>query len=226
MSSALVIAVDGPSGSGKSSTARGVADRLGLAYLDTGAMYRAMTWALLQRGTDLADSEAIARDAETVVLRSGTDPLAPTIHVDDIDVSGPIRAADVTSSVSAVASVPRVRELLVLRQRETIAAAVDGIVVEGRDIGSAVAPDAPVKVFLVADPAARAARRAAELGVADTAATQQDLARRDQVDSTRAASPLAKAPDAVEIDGTHLTLDQVVDAVVALVDDAVGAGSR
>ncbi len=226
MSSALVIAVDGPSGSGKSSTARGVADRLGLAYLDTGAMYRAMTWALLQRGTDLADPEAMARDAESVVLRSGTDPLAPTIHVDDVDVSGPIRAADVTSSVSAVASVPRVRELLVLRQRETIAAAVDGIVVEGRDIGSAVAPDAAVKVFLVADPAARAARRAAELGLADTAATQQDLARRDQVDSTRAASPLAKAPDAVEIDGTHLTLDQVVDAVVALVDDAARAGSR
>ena len=221
----LVVAVDGPSGSGKSSTARGVADRLGLAYLDTGAMYGAMTWALLQRGTDLSDPEAIARDAEHVTISSGTDPLAPTIEVDGHDVSGPIRGVDVTSKVSLVAAVPRVRELLVLRQRETVDASPDGIVVEGRDIGSVVLPDAPVKIFLVADPAARAARRAAELGGIDATATQADLARRDQIDSTRAASPLAKAPDAVEIDGTHLTLDQVVDAIVALVDDVTRAGA-
>ena len=224
MSSALVVAVDGPSGSGKSSTARGVAERLGLAYLDTGAMYRAMTWALLQRGTDLDDPEAIARDAEGVVISAGTDPRAPTIEVDGQDVSGPIRGPDVTNSVSQVAAVPRVRELLVMRQRDTVESAPDGIVVEGRDIGSAVVPDAPVKVYLVADPAARAARRAAELGGLDATATEADLARRDQIDSTRAASPLAKAPDAVEIDGTHLSLDQVVDAIVALVDDVTRAG--
>ncbi len=223
--STLVVAVDGPSGSGKSSTARGVADRLGLAYLDTGAMYRAMTWALLQRGTDLSDPEAIARVADGVVITSGTDPLAPTIEVDGQDVSGPIRGADVTGSVSLVAAVPRVRELLVQRQRDTIEASPGGIVVEGRDIGSAVVPDAPVKVYLVADPAARAARRAAELGGVDTGATQLDLARRDEIDSTRAASPLAKAPDAIEIDGTHLTLDQVVNAIVALVDDVTRAGT-
>jgi cytidylate kinase len=223
--SGLVVAVDGPSGSGKSSTARGVADRLGLAYLDTGAMYRAMTWALLQRGTDLSDADAIARDAEHVRISSGTDPLAPTIEADGEDVSGPIRGVDVTSNVSLVAAVPRVRELLVQRQRETVDASPDGIVVEGRDIGSVVLPDAPVKVFLVADPAARAARRAAELGGIDATATQADLARRDEIDSTRAASPLAKAPDAVEIDGTHLTLDQVVDAIVALVDDVTRAGA-
>ena len=169
--SGLVVAVDGPSGSGKSSTARGVAERLGLAYLDTGAMYRAMTWALLQRGTDLSDPEAIARDAERVAISSGTDPLAPTIEVDRRDVSGPIRGVDVTSNVSLVAAVQRVRELLVLLQRETVDASPDGIVVEGRDIGSVVLPDAPVKIFLVADPAARAARRAAELGGIDATAT-------------------------------------------------------
>ena len=112
----------------------------GLAYLDTGAMYRAMTWALLQRGTDLHDPEAIARDAEDVGISSGTDPLAPTIEVDGQDVSGPIRGADVTGSVSLVAAVPRVRELLVQRQRDTVDAAAGGIVVEGRDIGSAVVP--------------------------------------------------------------------------------------
>jgi cytidylate kinase len=223
--STLVVAVDGPSGSGKSSTARGVATRLGLAYLDTGAMYRAMTWALLQRGTDLLDPAAIARDAERVGISSGTDPFAPTIEVDGQDVSGPIRGTDVTSNVSLVAAVPRVRELLVQRQRDMVEAAPGGIVVEGRDIGSAVVPDAPVKVYLVADPAARAARRAAEMGDIDTAATEADLARRDQIDSTRAASPLAKASDAVEIDGTHLTLDQVVDAIVALVDDVTRAGA-
>ena len=223
--SGLVVAVDGPSGSGKSSTARSVAERLGLAYLDTGAMYRAMTWALLQRGTDLSDADAIARDAEHVSISSGTDPLSPTIEADGQDVSGPIRGADVTSNVSLVAAVPRVRELLVKRQRETVDASPDGIVVEGRDIGSVVLPDAPVKVFLVADPAARAARRAAELGGIDAMATQADLARRDKIDSTRAASPLAKAPDAVEIDGTHLSLDQVVDAIVALVDDVTRAGA-
>ena len=223
--SGLVVAVDGPSGSGKSSTARGVADRLGLAYLDTGAMYRAITWALLQRGTDLNDPEAIARDAEDVVITSGTDPLAPTIEVDGQDVSGPIRGHDVTSCVSLVAAVPRVRELLVRRQRETVEASPDGIVVEGRDIGSVVLPDAPVKIYLVADPAARAARRAAELGGIDATATEADLARRDEIDSTRAASPLAKAPDAIEIDGTHLTLDQVVDAIIARVDDVTRAGT-
>ena len=140
-------------------------------------------------------------------------------------MSGPIRGVDVTGNVSLVAAVPRVRELLVQLQRETVDASPDGIVVEGRDIGSVVLPDAPVKIFLVADPAARAARRAAELGGIDATATEADLARRDKIDSTRAASPLAKAPDAIEIDGTHLTLDQVVDAIVALVDDVTRAGA-
>ena len=220
MSTPFVVAVDGPSGSGKSSTARGVATRLSLAYLDTGAMYRAVTWALLQRGTDLGDPAAIARDAVDLRLESGTAPQSPTIAVDGADVSEAVRDDDVNAHVSPVAAVPEVRSMLVDQQRAIIAEATGGIVVEGRDIGSTVAPDAPVKVFLVADAQARAARRAAERGGADEAATAASLAARDAIDSTRATSPLTRADGAVQIDGTHLTLDEVVDAVVQLVEEA------
>jgi cytidylate kinase len=219
VTSPLVVAIDGPSGSGKSSTSRGVAGRLGLAYLDTGAMYRAMTWALLRQGVALDDPQAVAAAADDVTLASGTDPLDPTIHVDGVDVAEPIRSDEVTGSVSLVAAVPHVRELLVARQREVIAGS-DGIVVEGRDIGSVVVPDAKVKIYLVADPAARAARRAAENGGADAAATEQALAARDRIDSTRAASPLVQSEGAVVVDGTHLTLDEVIDAIVRIVDAA------
>ncbi|MCL8251285.1 (d)CMP kinase [Aeromicrobium fastidiosum] len=219
MTSPLVIAIDGPSGSGKSSTSRGVADRLGLDYLDTGAMYRAMTWALLRQGVDLADPEAVATASDGVTLTSGTDPLDPTIHVDGTDVAEPIRTDEVTGSVSLVAAVPHVRELLVDLQRRVIAGS-DGIVVEGRDIGSVVAPDARVKIYLVADPAARAARRAAENGGADAAATEAALAARDRIDSTRAASPLVQSEGSVVVDGTHLTLDEVIDTIVGIVDRA------
>ncbi|MET1037586.1 MAG: (d)CMP kinase [Aeromicrobium sp.] len=219
MSSPLVVAIDGPSGSGKSSTSRGVAERLQLAYLDTGAMYRAMTWAMLQKGVDLDDPAAIAAASDALTVESGTDPLDPTIRVDGTDVGEPIRGDDVTGAVSLVAAVPRVRELLVDLQRATIAAS-DGIVVEGRDIGSTVAPDAAVKIYLVADPAARAARRAAETGATDTAATEESLARRDAIDSTRATSPLVQAHGAILVDGTHLTLDEVIDTIVGIVDSA------
>jgi cytidylate kinase len=213
-----VVAIDGPSGSGKSSTSRGVATRLGLAYLDTGAMYRAMTWAMLRGGVDLEDPAAIAAAAEGVVLHSGTDPARPTIHLGDEDVSVPIRGDAVTAAVSPVAAVPRVRELLVALQREIIDAS-DGIVVEGRDIGSVVAPDAQTKIYLVADPSARAARRAAEVGASDTGATAESLARRDQIDSTRAASPLTQVDGALVVDSTHLSLDEVVEHIVAVVED-------
>lgn len=219
MSKPLVVAIDGPSGSGKSSTSRGVADRLSLDYLDTGAMYRAMTWALLQRGVDLQDPEAIAKAADDVRLTSGTDPLDPTIHVDGTDVADPIRSDEVTGSVSLVAAVPSVRERLVDLQRDAIAGS-DGIVVEGRDIGSTVAPDATVKIYLVADPAARAARRALETGAADTAAMEVALARRDEIDSNRATSPLTKAEGAVVVDGTYLTLEEVIDTIVGIVEAA------
>jgi len=219
VSKPLVVAIDGPSGSGKSSTSRGVADRLSLDYLDTGAMYRAITWALLERGVDLQDPEAIAKAADDVRLTSGTDPLDPTIHVDGTDVADPIRSDEVTGSVSLVAAVPRVREMLVDLQRDAIAGS-EGIVVEGRDIGSTVAPDATVKIYLVADPAARAARRALETGAVDTAAMEVALARRDEIDSNRAASPLTKAEGAVVVDGTYLTLEEVIDTIVGIVEAA------
>ncbi len=212
-----VIAVDGPSGSGKSSTSRGVASRLGFAYLDTGAMYRAMTWAMLQRGVDVHDHDAVAAAAREVTLTSGTDPQHPTIAVDGVDVSEPIRGAEVTAAVSPVAAVAPVRAQLVDLQRAAIARATGGIVVEGRDIGTVVAPDADVKIYLVADPVARARRRAAELGIEDAEAMQEALAKRDAIDSNRAASPLTQAADAVVVDGTHLTLDEVIDHIVALV---------
>lgn len=211
-----VIAIDGPSGSGKSSTSRGVASKLGYAYLDTGAMYRAMTWAMLQRGVDVHDPAAVAAAAAEVVLASGTDPQSPTIEADGVDVSEPIRGEDVTGAVSPVATVPEVRRQLVDLQRELIAGAGVGIVVEGRDIGTVVAPDAALKVYLVADPVARARRRALELGVEDAEAMGEALARRDAIDSTRTTAPLAQADDAIVVDGTHLTLDEVIERIVTL----------
>jgi len=219
----VVVAMDGTSGSGKSSTSRGVAVRLGLRYLDTGAMFRAMTWWMLQRGIDVEDAGAVAAEADAPVLVSGTDATAPTITVGDTDVAMAIRSQEVTAAVSAVSVVPEVRARLLLEQRDIIG---DGdIVVEGRDIGTVVAPDADVKVYLTADPGARAARRTAEMAGVTVQATQQDLLRRDRIDSGRATAPLAMADDAVHIDTTDLSLEQVVDQVVALVEKATASGS-
>lgn len=211
----VVIAMDGPSGSGKSSTARGVATRLGMRYLDTGAMFRAMTWWMLEHGVDVEDAEAVAARADAPVLVSGTDPGAPTITVDDVDVAGPIRSQEVTAAVSAVSAVPAVRERLLVEQRAIIGAG--DIVVEGRDIGTVVAPDAPVKVYLTAEANARAARRTAELAGTTLEATEQDLIRRDTLDSGRATAPLQMAVDAHHIDTTPYSLEEVIDQVVALV---------
>lgn len=218
----LVVAVDGTSGSGKSSTSRGVADRLGLRYLDTGAMFRAMTWWMLERGVDVHDPAAVAARCGEPEIVSGTDPLGPTITVDGTDVAVAIRSDDVNAAVSPVSAVPEVRARLLALQRAVIAAETDrgGIVVEGRDIGSVVAPDAPVKVYLSADPAARAARRAAEQGGADVAATRASLLARDRIDSGRAAAPLVQADGAVHIDTTSATLEEVIDLVVSLVESA------
>ena len=211
------MAMDGPSGSGKSSTSRGVARRLGLRYLDTGAMYRAVTWWMLQHEIDVDDAEAVASHAEDPVLVSGTDPSAPTITVDGADVAGPIRSQEVTTAVSAVSAVPEIRARLLRDQRAIIGDG--GIVVEGRDIGTVVAPDAEVKVFLTADPEARAARRTAERTVgSDVNATQADLLRRDRLDSGRKTAPLMMADDAHHIDTTPFSLDEVVDQVVKLVE--------
>ncbi|MGC5033538.1 (d)CMP kinase [Micromonospora sp. DT229] len=203
-----VVAVDGPSGSGKSTVSRRLATSLAARYLDTGAMYRAVTWAVLRSGVDLNDAHAVAKVAGEVDLRIGTDPAGYTVTVDGVNVEAEIRGADVTAAVSAVAAVPAVRALLVARQRDMIDKA-GRIVVEGRDIGSVVAPDADLKVYLTASAEARAARRSAE-NAADVAATAADLARRDQLDSTRKADPLAQAADAVVLDSTELGIDEVV----------------
>lgn len=215
----LVIAVDGTSGSGKSSTSRGVADRLGLRYLDTGAMFRAMTWWLLHAGVDVTDADAVAARVDEPEIVSGTNPITPTITVDGVDVSLAIRGDDVTAAVSPVSVVPEVRARLLVIQRQAIGAG--GIVVEGRDIGSVVWPQAEVKVYLSADPSARAQRRAAEQGGADVAATQQSLLERDRIDSGRAVAPLTMADGSVHIDTTAFTLDEVIGQIVALAEAVV-----
>ncbi len=223
----IVVAIDGTSGSGKSSTSRGVADRLGLRYLDTGAMYRAMTWWMLREGVDVHDPEAVADRCSEPRIESGTDPLAPTITVDGEDVAVAIRQPDVNAAVSPVSAVIQVRARLLQVQRGAIEGALagPGIVVEGRDIGSVVWPQAPVKVFLSADPAARAIRRAAEEGGSDVETTRESLLARDQIDSGRTVSPLVMAEGSVHIDTTAYSLDEVVAQVVALVEqrDAVGS---
>ncbi len=215
-SSRVVVALDGPSGSGKSSTARGVATRLGLRYLDTGAQFRALTWAMLEAGVDVADAAAVGAQAARPVLVSGTDPSAPTIHVDGVDVGQAIRGPEVTGAVSAVSAVPEIRARLLAEQRDIIGDG--GIVVEGRDIGSVVAPDADVKVYLTADAGARAARRAAEEGGTDGTATRASLLSRDRIDSGRATAPLTMADGAVHIDTTDYSLDEVIAQVVTLVE--------
>ena len=212
----LVVAVDGPSGAGKSSASRGAATALGLRYLDTGAMYRALTWWLLDRGADVSDAGVVAGLAAEPVIEVSTDPRAPWTTVDGTDVSAAIRTREVTGAVSAVAAVPQVRAHLIAMQREIIANA-PGIVAEGRDIGTVVAPDASVKVFLTADGAARASRRAAEVSWSP-AATRADQDRRDRLDAAQSE----KAADAVVIDSTGLGLDEVVDTIVRLARERAG----
>jgi cytidylate kinase len=211
-SAGLVIAVDGPAGSGKSSAARGVARALGLRYLDTGAMY------LQDRGIDPADPAAVLASFRQAAIRIGTDPAAPRIEVGGQDVAEAIRTREVSNSVSAVAALPQVREELIGMQRDIIAAARagdGGIVAEGRDIGTVVAPDAEVKVFLTASESIRALRRTADLA-ADPAATAEltrlEQARRDQRD----APQMARADDAVLIDTTALGLDEVIAEISGL----------
>lgn len=215
----VIVAIDGPSGTGKSSTSKAVAAQLGLSYLDTGAQYRAITWWMVNNGIDIEDPSAIAAVAGKPEIVSGTDPKAPTIMVDGVDVAGQIREQDVTSKVSAVSAVPEVRARITELQRNIAAAAAQGIVVEGRDIGTTVLPDADVKIFLTASPEARAARRSGELKNADLNATREALVKRDAADSSRKVAPLAKADDAIEVDTTELTLQQVVECVVTLIEE-------
>lgn len=207
----LTVAVDGPSGSGKSSTSKGVAKALGLRYLDTGAMYRALTWWFMDQRADTTDSGAVAANAGRPRLEVSTDPDDPWTRVDGRDVSEEIRTREVSQQVSLVSRVPAVRERLIALQRAIIAGAEPGIVAEGRDIGTVVAPDAVLKVFLTADSDARARRRAAERG-AEVDTTEADQARRDRLDAAQSA----KADDAVLLDATDLTLDEVIQKIATL----------
>ena len=219
-----VVAVDGPSGSGKSTVSRRLALALGTRYLDTGAMYRAVTWAVLEAGVDPLAADTVTKIALECVLTIGTDASDPRIALDGIAIDGPIRGPEVTAAVSVVSAVPAVRQYLVAQQREIIAAARrgEGIVVEGRDIGAVVAPDAILKVYLTATATERARRRSTERAT-DLDSTAADLARRDRLDSTRAVDPLAQAPDAVVVDSTTMDIDEVVARLVAMVQERTRA---
>jgi len=246
-----VVAIDGPAGSGKSTVARAVAEALGLPVLDTGAMYRALTWAVLESGIDPGDRAAVIGVAERLDLDVG-----PPVRVGGRDVNDAIRSAEVTAAVSAVAALPAVRVRLVAAQQAWIEAHGGGVV-EGRDIGTVVAPDAVLKVYLVASEEERARRRQRQDDVAGAGgllervshregasrapkaepqggdedgpgldATLAALRRRDTIDSTRAASPLAVAADAVVLDTTDLSVEGVVDEVLARYKAALDAGAR
>ena len=219
------VTLDGPSGTGKSSVARAVAHRLGAAYLDTGAMYRAATVAVLEARVDPEDADAVAEVVAGTRIEVGTAADAEVVRVDGVDVAVRIRSAEVTRAVSAVSAVPAVRRQLVEQQRALVAG-TDAVVVEGRDIGTVVLPDATVKIYLTAAPEARAERRALQLGLTtpgEVAELAADLRRRDEYDSSRADSPLRPAADAVIIDSTDLVQEQTVERVVGLARSAVAA---
>jgi CMP/dCMP kinase len=205
-----VIAIDGPAGSGKSTVARAVASRLGMPYLDTGAMYRAVAFSAIRQGVDPEDNAQVAELAMEMRLE-----VADRVVVDDVDATIEIRNPEVTRAVSVVAANPQVRKELVRRQREWAEKEGSGVV-EGRDIGTVVFPEAPVKVYMTASDEERAQRRSQELLDMHYDEVAADIARRDHIDSTRQHAPLSVAPDAVVVDTTTSTVDEVVDLVLAL----------
>lgn len=220
----VVIAIDGPAGTGKSSVSRGLARRLGARYLDTGSMYRIVTLAALRAGVDLADPQAIAA-AAGAPLAVGHDPDVDRALLGEEDVTAAIRGDEVTRAVSAVSAVPQVRSRLVELQRE-LAHGSDSVVVEGRDIGTVVLPDADLKIFLTASAQTRAGRRNDQnvaAGLPDDYDTVlADVLRRDHLDSTRAVSPLRAAPDAVVVDTSDMTREEVIDRLCDLVAERTG----
>jgi cytidylate kinase len=222
----LTIALDGPAGTGKSSVSRGLARALGLRYLNTGAMYRIVTLAVLRAGVDITDAKRVADIAGDVDLAVGYDPDEDRAFLAGEDVSFEIRGDEVTNAVSAVSAVPAVRTRLVQLQRE-LAAGDAGVVVEGRDIGTVVLPDADVKIYLTASAEVRAQRRHAQNiagGIADSyEAVLADVKRRDHLDSTRAVSPLRAADDAVIVDTSDMGEAQVIAHLQELVQQRAGA---
>ena len=212
----IVVAIDGPSGAGKSSTSKLVAQRAGWNYLDTGALYRAVAWLALREKINSAEDILAALADNTIHFIA--DPKDPKVFVGDVDVSTEIRSEKVTESVSEISALPEIRAALLTLQRRLINNAERGIVVEGRDIGTVVAPDAPLKIYLQADIAARAARRSSEIA-APVASVSESLNQRDEIDSNRAVSPLAKASDAVLIDSTELDLEETVERVWELLKE-------
>ncbi|OBF35970.1 cytidylate kinase [Mycobacterium sp. ACS1612] len=226
MSSTLVIAVDGPAGTGKSSVSRGLARSLDARYLDTGAMYRIVTLAVLRAGVDLKDDDAIGAAAATVDLGVGYNPDEDRSYLAGEDVSAEIRGDEVTKAVSAVSAVPSVRVRLVELQRK-LAAGQGSVVVEGRDIGTVVLPDADIKIFLTASAEERARRRNDQNIAAglpdDYEAVLADVKRRDHLDSTRPVSPLRAAADALVVDTSEMTESEVVAYLLDLVKQRVGA---
>jgi len=209
-----VIAIDGPAGSGKSTVARAVAAKLGMPYLDTGAMYRAVAFTAMRRGVDPDDAEVVARLAADMQLE-----VDERVLVDGVDATIEIRSPEVTRAVSVVAINPAVRKELVRRQREWADAKGSGVI-EGRDIGTVVFPDAPVKVFMTASDEERAQRRTQEMLDMHYDEVAADIARRDHIDSTRPYAPLAVAPDAVLVDTTSSTVEEVVELVLQLATKA------
>ena len=210
-----VIAIDGPSGSGKSSVSRRLATELGSACLDTGAMYRAVTLAVMRSGVSHTDTATIMKVVEGTDFAFGTTPDDRYTRIDGTNVDDEIRGEEVTANVSAISAITQVREYLIAAQRDIIDRAEAGIVVEGRDIGEVVAPDADVKIYLTADPAERARRRSTQTG-ADMTATAADIQRRDTADA-KTTRPHDAAPGAVVVDTTHLDLDQVLTVLHELV---------
>lgn len=217
----MIVAMDGPSGTGKSTVSRRLAIRLGAGYLDTGAMYRAATVWVLDSDIDPENAVAVAAAAETIPLEIGTDPAAESVLLDGQDVGQRIRTPEVTAAVSAVSAVPGIRTVLVEQQRRA-AATHNHIVVEGRDIGTVVFSRAEVKIYLTASARVRAHRRVGQSG-GDFATTLADIERRDRRDSTRPHSPLRKADDAIEVDTSDLGRDEVIDRLVAIVEERMGA---